>query len=193
MTIPWQKYVCRASLCHRWRDKTRRWNYGMTTKWRRSILKKFALIQQDSGINLDDREVVDYDMKPILFYWWKATTVHSPWHKYIDFSLSWLFHGRVSKNWTYWRLGKAVQVPPLLQEQNGQYHFCILGANLMSEHSRIRGQTALDSVPEAFKTEEAGYIILRRWLQIAQRTNRAILSSNDKNLQNWAIVYGIKA
>ena len=40
-------------------------------------------------------------------------------------SLSWLFHGRFCRNWTYWRIKEESKVTCLLQEQEGQYRFCI--------------------------------------------------------------------
>lgn len=40
-------------------------------------------------------------------------------------SLSWLFHGRFCRNWTYWRMKEESKVICLPQEQEGQYRFCI--------------------------------------------------------------------
>jgi rRNA-processing protein FCF1 len=65
--------------------------------------------------------------------------------------------------------------------------------NFVSDHPRIRGQTAFDSVPIGFQIEVPDDAIIQCCLLIAQRTSRVILLSNDKNLCNKAIVNGIKA
>ena len=53
-------------------------------------------------------------------------------------SLSWLFHGRFCRNWTYWRIKEESKVICLLQEQEEQYHFCIPTLHPNIHESEVR-------------------------------------------------------
>jgi rRNA-processing protein FCF1 len=163
--------------------------------------------QHSGGINLG-REEVDYGMNPISF-----PDAVQQWFIVLDTNIliSSLKYIEELRDTSFIGLGFPVLVIPwqVLQELDilkarqcstssslaarARRAVSFLYSNFMSEHPRIRGQTALDSVPEAFKIEVPDDAILQCCLQIAQMTNRVILLSNDKNLCNKAIVNGIKA
>jgi rRNA-processing protein FCF1 len=163
--------------------------------------------QHNSGINLD-REEVDYGMNSNFFADGKQQ-----WFIVLDTNIliSSLKYIEELRDTNFKGLGFPVLVIPwqVLQELDilktrqcctnstltarARRAVSFLHSNFMSEHPRIRGQTALESVAEAFKIEVPDDYILQCCLQIAQTTNRVILLSNDKNLCNKAIVNGIKA
>jgi rRNA-processing protein FCF1 len=166
-----------------------------------------AEFQHNGGINLD-RQEVDYGMNSISF-----TEGMQDWFIVLDTNIliSSLTYIEELRDTSFIGLGFPVLVIPwqVLQELDilkarqcsgssslaarARRAISFLYSNFKSEHPRIRGQTALDSVPAAFKIEMPDDSILQCCLQIAQMTNRMILLSNDKNLCNKAIVNGIKA
>ncbi|PNF38437.1 hypothetical protein B7P43_G04013 [Cryptotermes secundus] len=167
-----------------------------------------AQIQQDSGINLDDRENVDYGRNSIF-----SADGKQQWFIVLDTNIliSSLKYIEELRDTNFKGLGFPVLVIPwqVLQELDilkdgkcskssalsakARSAVSFLHFNFMSEHPRIRGQPASYSIPNAFQTEVPDDAIIHCCLLIAQRTNRVILLSNDKNLCNKAIINGIKA
>jgi rRNA-processing protein FCF1 len=163
--------------------------------------------QHNIGINLD-RQQVDYGMNSNFF-----ADGTQQWFIVLDTNvlISSLKYIEELRDTNFKGLGFPVLVIPwqVLQELDilktqrcstsssltarARRAVSFLHSNFMSDHPRIRGQSALDSVAEAFKIEVPDDAILHCCLQIAQTTNRVILLSNDKNLCNKAIVNGIKA
>jgi rRNA-processing protein FCF1 len=165
-------------------------------------------IRHNSGINLD-REEVRYDMNSIF-----SAHGMQQWFIVLDTNIliSSLTYIEELRDTNFKVLGFPVLVIPwqvlqeldVLKDHRGSTISSSLAAgarravsflhsNLISEHPRIIGQPALDSVPEALKIEVPDDAILQCCFQVAQRTYRVIILSNDKNLCNKAIVDGIKA
>jgi rRNA-processing protein FCF1 len=166
-------------------------------------------IQHNSGINLDDRKGADYGMNSIF-----SANERQQWFIVLDTNIliSSLKYIEELRDTNFKVLGFPVLVIPwqvlqeldILKDRRGSTISSSLAAgarravsflhsNFISEHPRIIGQTALDSVPEPFKIEVPDDAILQCCFLVAQRTYRVILLSNDKNLCNKAIVNGIKA
>lgn len=165
-------------------------------------------IQHDGGINLDDREKVDYGTNSIFYadekqQWFIVldTNILISSLKYIEELRDTNFKGlgfpvlvipwQVLQELDILKDHKSSKSPALSAKARTAVSF--LHSNFMSEHPRIRGQRASDSVPNDFQIEVPDDAIIQCCLLIARRTNRVILLSNDKNLCNKAIVNGIKA